>query len=416
MKGVSIFGIIIAVLVLSVMEYYSFSALKFAVRNSKPNIRTMIVVVYILLTIFWFLFLLSFPIMRTAEMNLTLKSFVVSFAIGFLLAKLMIAALLLLDDLRKVFFSLFSSFAVKSEIHLPAPKGMSRSDFFNSVALILGGTLFASVFYGMRNRYNYKLRKHTLHFEQLPDSFKGLKAIQISDIHSGSFTDHNAVRRGVELINRQKPDIIFFTGDLVNSRSIEMNHYIDLFKDLKAPMGVFSILGNHDYGDYATWNSPKDKEDNLNLLKKIHQNLGWNLLLDEHVVLEKNSEKIALIGVQNISFNKSFHTYGDLKKAYEGSESYPFKILLTHDPTHWDGEVNSHYKDINLTLSGHTHGFQFGVEIPGFKWSPAEYIYKQWAGLYQEGNQFLYVNRGFGFLGYPGRVGILPEITLFEFV
>lgn len=349
-------------------------------------------------------------------MNLTLKSFVVSFAIGFLLAKLMIAALLLLDDLRKVFFSLFSSFAVKSEIHLPAPKGMSRSDFFNSVALILGGTLFASVFYGMRNRYNYKLRKHTLHFEQLPDSFKGLKAIQISDIHSGSFTDHNAVRRGVELINRQKPDIIFFTGDLVNSRSIEMNHYIDLFKDLKAPMGVFSILGNHDYGDYATWNSPKDKEDNLNLLKKIHQNLGWNLLLDEHVVLEKNSEKIALIGVQNISFNKSFHTYGDLKKAYEGSESYPFKILLTHDPTHWDGEVNSHYKDINLTLSGHTHGFQFGVEIPGFKWSPAEYIYKQWAGLYQEGNQFLYVNRGFGFLGYPGRVGILPEITLFEFV
>jgi predicted MPP superfamily phosphohydrolase len=241
-----------------------------------------------------------------------------------------------------------------------------------------------------------------------------MRVVQISDIHSGSFSDPKAVERGIQTILDLKPDLIVFTGDIVNNVSEELVDYAPLFAKLTAPLGVFSILGNHDYGDYFEWDSQEAKLANLNRLKSLHADMGWRLLLNEHVRIEKDGEHFALLGVENTSFKNRFKSYGDLNKAYTGAEASPFKMLLSHDPTHWDGEVNKHYRDIDLTLSGHTHGFQFGVEIPGFKWSPAQYMYKQWAGLYQEGQQYLYVNRGFGFLGYPGRVGILPEITLFE--
>ena len=216
------------------------------------------------------------------------------------------------------------------------------------------------------------------------------------------------------MINALKPDLILFTGDLVNNEHTEALEFMPVFSQLQAPLGVYSVLGNHDYGDYIEWNSQTEKEENLNQLKKIHADMGWNLLLDEHVVLQRGEDTLALLGVQNTSFKNRFHTYGNLEKAYAGSASHPFKILMSHDPSHWDGEVNQKYTDIDLTLSGHTHGFQFGVDIPWLKWSPVQYIYKQWAGLYQKNEQYLYVNRGFGFLGYPGRVGILPEITLIE--
>jgi predicted MPP superfamily phosphohydrolase len=222
------------------------------------------------------------------------------------------------------------------------------------------------------------------------------------------------VMHGVNMIMNEKPDLILFTGDLVNNTSEEMNDYMDVFSKLNAPMGVYSTLGNHDYGDYTHWNSREEKVANLERLKHIHSELGWRLLMNEHVALEKGEDKIALIGVENWSAKASFKKYGDLKKAYDGSAPYPFKILMSHDPSHWDAEVRRSYGDIDLMLSGHTHGMQFGIEIPGFKWSPVQYIYKQWAGLYQEGAQKLYVNRGYGFIGYPGRVGILPEITVFE--
>jgi predicted MPP superfamily phosphohydrolase len=211
-----------------------------------------------------------------------------------------------------------------------------------------------------------------------------------------------------------QPDIIFFTGDLVNNVADEMDELKTVFSKLAAPLGVYSILGNHDYGDYVQWESAQAKVANLEKLKTVHKEMGWRLLLNEHVGIEKDGQSIALIGIENWGARANFSKYGDLSAAYKGAENYPFKILLSHDPSHWEAEVCRDYKDIDLVFSGHTHGMQFGLEIPGFRWSPVQYVYKQWAGLYRKDQQKLYVNRGFGFLGYPGRVGILPEITYLE--
>jgi predicted MPP superfamily phosphohydrolase len=282
------------------------------------------------------------------------------------------------------------------------------------LGLAIGSGLFGTLLYGFGNKYKYKLEKVKLHFENLPLAFKGLKIVHISDIHSGSLQDKQAVEKGVHKIMQQKPDLILFTGDLVNNEAVEMDELASVFSTLNAPMGVFSILGNHDYGDYKQWGSAAKKSTNLSNLKDVHRNMGWRLLLNEHVVLEKDNETIALIGVENWGAKGNFSKYGDLKKAYTGSEGHSFKLLMSHDPSHWEAEVCKSFNDIDLMLSGHTHGMQFGVEIPGFRWSPVQYMYKQWAGLYNNKNQKLYVNRGFGFLGYPGRVGILPEITLIE--
>ncbi len=409
------FGFALIFLFIAIIEYYTFTALRFTLKSVRPSVRITINTLYILTSVSFILMFLFFPYLRTIEISKTLKNFIFGFSFALLGAKILISLVLLLDDLRRGLFYIFSFFSYNDIKDVKTSKGMSRSEFLNTVALLFGAGIFTTILYGMTNRYKYKVKKIPLKFDNLPSAFKGLKAIHISDIHSGSFNNINAVKKGVELINSLKADIVFFTGDLVNNKSSEMQDYFDVFKKIKAPMGVYSILGNHDYGDYIEWESKEAKEKNLDLLKQIHRNMDWHLLLDEHVVLENKNDKIALLGVQNVSFNHRFPTYGSLEKAYQGTADYPFKILLSHDPTHWDGEINTKYKDIDLTLSGHTHGFQFGVEIPGFRWSVAQYAYKQWAGLYQKENQFIYVNRGFGFLGYPGRVGILPEITLLEF-
>jgi predicted MPP superfamily phosphohydrolase len=268
--------------------------------------------------------------------------------------------------------------------------------------------------YGFSNKYNYQVIRKKLNFSNVPAAFKGLKIVHISDIHAGSFTDKAAVIKGIEKIMKEKPDLILFTGDLVNDRATEMDDYMEVFSQLKAPLGVFSTLGNHDYGDYVVWESAQVKTSNLERLKEIHGELGWKLLMNEHVPLEKNGERIALIGIENWSAKGNFPKYGKLHEAHRGTENIGFKILMSHDPSHWTAEVQEKYRDIDLMLAGHTHGMQFGVEVPGFRWSPVQYMYKQWAGLYENENQKLYVNRGFGFIGYPGRVGILPEITVLE--
>jgi predicted MPP superfamily phosphohydrolase len=270
--------------------------------------------------------------------------------------------------------------------------------------------------WGFGNKYKYKTNHVRLRFDNLPEAFRGMKVLQISDVHSGSFTDKQAVSRGIDHILSEKADLILFTGDLVNDQAKEMDDYKDLFSKLKAPMGVYSTLGNHDYGDYKQWDSPEAKRANLESLKRVHADMGWRLLMNEHVALERGGQQIGLLGIENWSAKGNFPKYGRMAEAHAGSNKYPFKILMSHDPSHWEAEVIPKYGDVDLMLAGHTHGMQFGVELPGIRWSPIQYVYKQWAGLYEQGKQKLYVNRGFGFLGYPGRVGIMPEITVFELV
>lgn len=343
-----------------------------------------------------------------------IRTYVLAIIIGLLLAKIIAALFFLVDDVRRGITWLMYKLPFNTNNTVNADEvSISRSTFLSWLGIGLGGSLFGALLYGFSNKYAYTIKHVPLSFPNLPIAFKGLKIIHISDIHAGSFTNKEAVNKGVQMILDTNPDIILFTGDLVNDRATEMDDYIEVFSRLKAPMGVYSTLGNHDYGDYTSWETEEAKKNNLAQLKAVHQKMGWRLLLNEHVVLEKNNQHIALIGIENWGA-KAFSKYGKLNVAYKGAETYPFKILMSHDPSHWDAEVRKHYTDIDLTLAGHTHGMQFGVELPGFKWSPVEYLYKQWAGLYEEHNQKLYVNRGFGFIGYPGRVGIMPEITYIE--
>lgn len=326
------------------------------------------------------------------------------------ISKILVVSVLFIDDLRRVALVAYNHFAGTVGYNA------SRSRFVAQMSLFMGGIPFVSLLYGMiRNPYRYTLFKEVVHVKNLPKALDGLRIVQISDIHSGSFLLKEPVENAIRLINQQKADLVFFTGDLVNSIAKEVEPFIDIFGGIKAKHGVYSVLGNHDYGDYHRWDRPEDKEQNLEDLKNAHRQMGWDLLLNENRLVEVNGEKVAVLGVENYSAHPRFPKYGDLKKAYEGSEEAPLKLLLSHDPTHWEDQVTKDYSDITLTFSGHTHGMQFGVEIPGWiKWSPIKYVYKNWAGLYREKDQYLYVNRGLGYLGYPGRVGILPEVTVVE--
>lgn len=262
-----------------------------------------------------------------------------------------------------------------------------------------------------QSRHHYKIHKTTISFADLPEAFNGFTITQLSDIHAGSFTSKKGVQKGVNLVNAQNSDVIVFTGDLVNNSAAEMEPWIDTFAQLNAPYGMFSILGNHDYGDYIAWESPAVKEQNLIRLKEIHQEIGFQLLLNESVEIQKEDASVGLIGVENWG-KGNFHRYGDLNKAIESVLQQPFKILLSHDPSHWDAVVTDYQPLIHLTLSGHTHGMQFGFEFMGIKWSPSKYIYQRWAGLYESYGRYLYVNRGFGFLGLKGRLGVWAEISV----
>lgn len=398
------------------LDLYVFQIIK-TVSNGGTKTRSIIFTSYWIISVAALIILFILPLLHLDNYSKGVRSTVFAIIIGLFLAKLIASVFFLVDDIRRVIQWLVGKiFFRNTEGEQIEEEKISRSLFLSWLGLAAGGGLFSSLLYGFSNKYNYKVKKIKLKYSNLPTSFKGLKVIQISDVHSGSFTDKAAVQKGIDKILQLKPDLILFTGDLVNNKSDEMENYMDVFNQLKAPMGVYSTLGNHDYGDYVQWPSQDAKRQNLEHLKKVHAQLGWRLLMNENVLLDKEGEQIAVIGVENWSSKARFPKYGDLTKAYAGTETVPFKILMSHDPSHWDGEVRPKYGDIDLMLAGHTHGMQFGVEIPWLKWSPVQYVYKQWAGLYESGRQKLYVNRGFGFIGYPGRVGILPEITLFELV
>jgi uncharacterized protein len=396
------------------LDLYVFQIIK-SLSQGSPKARSIIFTSYWIISIAAIVILFLLPLLKLDNYSKSVRSTVFAIIIGLFLAKLVAAVFFLVDDIRRgIQWLVGKVFFRNTEGEQMEEERISRSLFLSWLGLAVGGGLFTSLIYGFSNKYNYHLKTVKLKYPNLPASFKGLKVVQVSDIHSGSFTDKAAVEKGVDKILNLKPDIILFTGDLVNNTSEEMSSYMDVFSRLKAPMGVYSTLGNHDYGDYVQWPSKEAKRENLERLKAIHAQLGWRLLMNENVLFERNSEQIAVIGVENWSAKARFPKYGDMAKAYQGAEKAPFKILMSHDPSHWDAEIRPKYPEVDLMLAGHTHGMQFGVEIPWLKWSPVQYVYKQWAGLYQTGRQKLYVNRGFGFIGYPGRVGILPEITLFE--
>ncbi|MEX2595141.1 MAG: metallophosphoesterase [Anditalea sp.] len=288
-----------------------------------------------------------------------------------------------------------------------------RRKFVSQLALLIAAFPFLSFVYGItRGKYNFKVIKETLYFEDLPEAFDGFTITQISDVHAGSFKDYQAVQRGIDLAKAQKSDLFVFTGDLVNRTADEIEPLLAQFKEIKALYGQYSILGNHDYGDYIHWPTAEDKTKNFNALKAQHNSLDYRLLLDEHVTIEKDGEKIQLLGVEN--WGVGFKSKGDLEKALIGVNEKDFKILLSHDPSHWEEVVKHHPSNIHLTLSGHTHGMQMGIETPVIRWSPAKYRYPNWAGLAEQAGRFLYVNRGFGFHAFAGRVGIWPEITVIK--
>ncbi len=410
-------GALIFVAVMLLLDAYMFLALRTICHSSSPKTRTIVYSIYWGISIIAVLGFLLFAFTGQDFMPRKVRTYLFATIIGLFLAKILAGVFFLIDDLRRGIQWLSGRlFMVNTEADTINQEGISRSAFLSWVGMIAGGGLFGSLLYGFSNKYNYQVKRLQLSFDNLPAGFKGVRIVHISDIHSGSFMDHAAVEKGIQKILDLKPDLILFTGDLVNNLAEEMKDYTDIFSRLTAPMGVYSVLGNHDYADYVHWSSAEAKAANLDRLTKVHASMGWRLLLDENIQLKRGNDQICLVGVQNISGKIRFHSYGDMARAYRNADPNQFTILMSHDPSHWDKEIKSAYPGVDLMLSGHTHGMQFGVEIPGFKWSPVQYVYKQWAGLYEEGKQKLYINRGFGFIGYPGRLGILPEITLLELV
>ena len=355
-------------------------------------------------------FLIGVSSLRTARGMTPFHEWVLSLFLTFFLFKIVFAIVLLVGDIGRLFYGLADQI-----IHRGDKKGTSfipaRRKFISEIALVLAAIPLSGLLYGMfKGKYDYKVYRQTLYFDDLPEAFDGFTITQLSDIHSGSFDNSSAVQRGIDLAKAQKSDLFVFTGDLVNNAAWEIEPYLEQFRQIKAPFGQFSILGNHDYGDYIQWDSPEQKEANLVALKNQHKKLEYRLLLDENLELEKNGQKINLLGVQN--WGKGFIQLGDLDKALKGVKDDAFKILLSHDPTHWVEKARHHQSKIHLTLAGHTHGAQFGVETAGLRWSPVKYIYPYWAGQAEYQGRQLYVNRGFGFLAYSGRIGIWPEITV----
>ena len=409
-------GRVVAVLIFTVffilVDLYVFQALKSSISGFSSGWRKTINI------IFWGITTLSIIgliyVNNFENVSRDLRRYIVVGVSILYFSKIFGVLTLLIDDIFRagswVFYKIFPDMTPE-----PSTKGgMTRTEFMSRASLIAIAVPMATFSFGIASgAHNYRLRRRTIHLPNLPREFDGITIGQLSDIHSGSFFSRKGVKKGIDLLKSENPDVVFFTGDLVNDIASEVKDYKDLFAKVKAPLGVYSTLGNHDYGDYRSWPSVEKKKENLAALIQSHKDMGWNILLNENRTIKVDGEEIAIIGVENWGAGR-FSKYGDLEKAYKGAEDKPIKLLLSHDPSHWDAQVRPDFGDIDVTFAGHTHGFQFGVEIGDFRWSPSKYIYKQWADLHQEGNQYLYVNRGFGFIGYPGRIGILPEVTIFE--
>ena len=387
------------------LDIYAYQAFRFLVKSKWGT------VLYFLITVFIFGGLI-YQFSTGSRRNITpLTQFFFIALVIMVVSKLVLIAMMFGEDIYRVIKGIYNKMTgVETQGFLP-----NRRKFVSQLALGLTAIPFLSILYGVfKGKYNYKVLNYVLEYEDLPDAFNGYRITQISDIHSGSFDNPDKIAYAVDLINQQQSDTILFTGDMVNNEAAEMEPWMDTFKNLRAKDGKFSVLGNHDYGDYIQWPSADAKKANLDRLKEIQKEIGFDLILNDNRFLERNGQRLALVGVENWGAG-GFKKAGDLNKALEGVSSNDFKILMSHDPSHWEYEVVDHRDHMHLTLSGHTHGMQFGIEIPGwFKWSPVKWRYKYWAGVYEKAGQYINVNRGFGFLAFPGRVGIWPEITVIE--
>lgn len=396
----------IPIIILLFLEYYSYIAF------SSLNRSKTFTILYFIITFLLYLYIgYNFYNTNFSKGQSHKSMFLMSIVLLIVLPKLILSVPMLIQDILRVFFGIGKKIAgTETTTFLP-----ERRKFVSQVALGIAAIPFLSIIYGMaKGKYNFKVIKQTIYFDDLPEAFDGFKITQISDIHSGSLDDAEKIQYAVDLINEQDSDVFVFTGDLVNSLAEEMNPWISILSKIKKhPFGNYSILGNHDYGEYVKFDSVQAKQKNFEEIKNSHSKIGWRLLLNENVTFTKDNEIINLVGVEN--WGLKFKKAGDLPLASEGLNPETFKILLTHDPSHWEAEVVENPINYGLTLSGHTHGMQFGIEIPGyFQWSPVKYVYPQWAGLYQKAKNYIYVNRGFGFHAFAGRVGINPEITVIE--
>ncbi len=412
MRSPLFFWIFLGLIVLA--ELYGYWAVRTAFPPGSAGGRRLLALGYWLLTVgSWALAIWAGSTRQTGAV--ALKPYLMSLPLLLLAGKLIVMLPLLVEDVTRLTARLFFQGARPENAGAAGQQALlSRSQFVSRLALALGAIPFAALLWGLvKGATDYQVRRVKLRFPNLPPAFEGFKVLQITDLHTGSFASVEPLQRAVQLMNAQKADLFVMTGDLVNNLAPEVEPHIAALSQIQSSLPKLSILGNHDYSDYVQWPSREAKRANLERLMQNHAKIGWRLLLDESQIIERGEEKIAIIGVQNWSSHANFPKYGNLARAHAGSGDAPFKILLSHDPSHWEAQVLS-YPDIDLTLSGHTHGMQFGVNLPFMKWSPVQYVYKQWAGLYRQGRQYLYVNVGLGYLGYPGRVGFLPEITVFE--
>lgn len=417
-KELSRFPVFVLILLL---DLYLWKALRRSIKLWKPIVRG------IFSSIYWLpLFLVILMGVSSIFVNLYLwRPHLATYFGGIIFiiyaAKLFVIVFFLLADLIKIIrHAIRFAWHKKKKTPCPEPGNrISRGRFLQNVGLIGGGFVLSGLIIGaIRWAYDFRLRREFVRFPALPRPLDGVKIVQISDMHLGSWANESALQEAVDLINEEDADFVFFTGDLVNFLTREAYRFKDTLSQVTARYGVFAVLGNHDYGDYVRWASEAEKEKNLDELVEFYNEIGWDLLRNSSKTVLVNGIPVAVLGVENWSAYDRFPKYGDIDEALNGTDDAQFKILLSHDPTHWDRIIIKKYPDINLTLSGHTHGFQFGVELKNFKWSPAQYMYKRWAGLYDNPQakdpQYLYVNRGLGMIGYPGRIGILPEITVLD--
>lgn len=400
----------LTIIVLVWLDIYAYQATKTLLGKLKPATSKIIRYVYVIQAIIM-LGLVFF--LWIVQAGTTYFMFIISFVFMSYAAKLLAVLFVFFDDIRRVLRWFFEGRKRRYEKRVASGQKMPRSKFLARSAVVAATLPVVTMSFGIvKGAYDYRIRRRKVYLPNLPKAFEGIKIGQLSDIHSGSFFDKTAVQGGIDMLLHEKPDLIFFTGDLVNNETKEVKEYIDMFSKVKADLGVYSTLGNHDYGDYKSWPSQAAKRQNLEDMIKVHERMGWKLMMNENQSLRLGGDQVSIIGVENWGAGR-FAKYGDLEKAARNAEG-DVKLLLSHDPSHWDAQVRTQHPDIDLMFAGHTHGMQLGVEIGDWRWSPSKYMYKQWADLYKEDHQHLYVNRGYGFLGFPGRIGILPEITIIE--